>query len=142
MLCVSHLSYAQKNTIETAASSLKTLNPADSLSRIHLRKIFIKGNKKTKDYIILREMELKPGDSIPASSIIDALEKDRRHIFNTTLFLEVTVEPLIVSAFEFDINIIVKERWYIFPLPELQFVDGTFNEWLVKYKGDLNRLNY
>ena len=87
-------------------------------------------------------MELQPGDSIPAITLLNALEKDRQHIYNLTLFVEVAVEPVLISASEFDINVTVKERWYIFPLPELQFVDGTFNEWLMKYKGDLNRLNY
>ncbi len=87
-------------------------------------------------------MELKPGGYVIISNLVNALEKDRQHIFNTTLFLDVKVEPLLVGAFEFDISVTVKERWYLFPLPELQFVDGTLNEWLAKYKGDLNRLNY
>ncbi|MEO7293097.1 MAG: POTRA domain-containing protein, partial [Ginsengibacter sp.] len=132
---------AQKNTIEKIAF-LKFINSEDSVDRLRVRNIFIAGNKKTKDYIILREMELKSGGYVTISNLIDALEKDRQHIFNTTLFLDVKVEPIIVSAFEFDISVTVKERWYIFPLPELQFVDGTLNEWLAKYKGDLNRLNY
>ena len=114
----------------------------DSLPKLHLRGITIDGNKKTKDYIILREMQIKPGDSIVIASLIDELEIARQHIYNLTLFVDVKLEPVIISAFDFDIRITVKERWYIFPLPELQFVDGTFNEWLVKYKGDLNRLNY
>ena len=132
---------AQKNTIEKIAF-LQSINNGDSVERLQVRNVFISGNKKTKDYIILREMELKSGGYVPINTLIDALEKDRQHIFNLTLFLEVKVEPVIVSAFEFDINVTVKERWYIFPLPELQFVDGTLNEWLAKYKGDLNRLNY
>ena len=132
---------AQKNTIEKIAF-LKFINSEDSVDKLRVRNVYIVGNRKTKDYIILREMELKPDGYVTISNLIDALEKDRQHIFNTTLFLEVKVEPIIVSAFEFDISVIVKERWYIFPLPELQFVDGTLNEWLAKYKGDLNRLNY
>ena len=139
---VSNYTTAQKNTIENIVSSLKARNPGDSLARLHLGKIFITGNKKTKAYIILREMQLKPGDYIPISNLIDALEKDRQHIYNTTLFVEVVVEPVLINAFDFDINITVKERWYIFPFPELQFVDGTLDEWLMKYKGDPNRLNY
>lgn len=87
-------------------------------------------------------MQVKAGDSIPIINLNTELEKARQHIYNTTLFVEVAVEPIIISAFDFDIKIIVKERWYIFPLPELQIVDGTLNEWLIKYKGDLNRLNY
>lgn len=133
--------YAQKNTIE-AAASLKTFSPNDTTAKLHLRNIIIRGNRKTKDYIILREMELKPGDSVIISNLISLIEKDREHIYNTTLFVEVDAEPVIISAFDFDININVKERWYIFPLPELQFVDGSINKWLSKYKGDLSRLNY
>lgn len=114
----------------------------DSIPKLHLRDVIISGNKKTKDYIILREMQIKPGDSIVIAKLADELEIARQHIYNLTLFVDVKVEPVIVNAVDFDINITVKERWYIFPLPELQFVDGTLNEWLVKYKGDLNRLNY
>ncbi|MDB5223533.1 MAG: hypothetical protein JWN83_2200 [Chitinophagaceae bacterium] len=87
-------------------------------------------------------MELKPGDSIPVSYLMDALEKDRQHIYNTTLFVEVVVEPVLINAFDFDINVTVKERWYIFPLPELKFVDGSLNKWIMHYKGDISRVNY
>lgn len=132
---------AQKNYIENL-SSLKQIYQGDSLAKLHLRNVFISGNKKTKDYIILREMQFKPGDSIVIAALNDELEKARQHIYNLTLFVEVTLEPVIVSAYDFDINITVKERWYIFPLPELQFVDGSFNKWLMKYNGNLNRLNY
>lgn len=132
---------AQQNAIENI-SSLKEINPGDTVSKLRVRNIIISGNKKTKDYIILREMQLKPGDLVIIAHLNDELERARQHIYNLTLFVEVTAEPVIVSASEFDINITVKERWYIFPVPELQFVDGTLNKWLMKYKGDLNRLNY
>ncbi len=123
-------------------ASIPATEQPDTTPKLHLREVNISGNKKTKDYIILREMQIKPGDSIVIANLAGELEKARQHIYNLTLFVEVKVEPVIIDAFNFDINITVKERWYIFPLPELQFVDGTFNEWLVKYKGDLNRLNY
>ena len=87
-------------------------------------------------------MEIKEGDYIRAANLVNALEIERQHIYNTTLFVNVVVEPELINAFDFDIKITVKERWYIFPLPEMQFVDGTLNEWLMKHKGDLNRLNY
>ena len=138
---------AQENTIEKEnaienISSVKEKNSGDTISKLHLRSIIISGNRKTKEYIILREMQLKPGDSVIIAHLNNELEIARQHIYNLTLFVEVTAEPVIVSAYDFDIKITVKERWYIFPLPELQFVDGTLNKWLMKYKGDLNRLNY
>ena len=87
-------------------------------------------------------MHLKTGDSVVIENLNTELEKDRQHIYNTTLFVEVVVEPVIVSAFDFDINIVVKERWYIFPVPELDFIDGSFNDWLMKSDGDWTRVNY
>ena len=148
LISVSNYTSAQNNIFKNADSTieippaLKLINTGDSLNKLRVRNIFITGNRTTKDYIILREMELKQGSTVTPANLINALEKDKQHIFNLTLFLEVKVEPLLINAYDFDINITVKERWYIFPLPELQFVDGTLNEWLSKYKGDLNRLNY
>ena len=133
---------AQQNAVEHLPTSTEELNAGDSLAKLHVRKVFITGNKKTKDYLILREMELKPGDSIAAIRLVNALEKDRQHIYNTTLFVEVVIEPLLLNAYDFEIYITLKERWYIFPLPELKFIDGNLNKWLVYYKGDLNRVNY
>lgn len=133
---------AQTNATDVGELSLEATGDSVFVPKLHVNKIFITGNKKTKDYIILREMELNPGDSIPVKSLIKALEKDRQQIYNTTLFVEVAAEPVMLNAFDFDINITVKERWYIFPLPELKFVDGNINKWLMHYKGDLRRVNY
>ena len=36
----------------------------------------------------------------------------------------------------------MKERWYIYPEPEFQIVDQSYDQWLREYKGDLNRVNY
>ena len=134
--------HAQQNAGENLSSLLNVTDPADTLARLRVRNIIITGNKKTKEYIILREMELKPGDSIPAIHLLDILEKDRQHIYNTALFVEVIVEPEVINAFDFDIHVTLKERWYIFPLPEIKFVDGNLNKWLMHYKGDLRRVNY
>jgi outer membrane protein assembly factor BamA len=139
--CIS-ISVLSQITSLKKISSFKTVNPADSVSKLQLRKVFITGNKKTKYYIILREMQMKEGDSITIFHLNNRLEKARQQVFNTRMFIEVKIEPEIVSPFQFDLNVTVKERWYIFPLPEIQFVGSSLNEWLAKYKGDLSRLNY
>jgi hypothetical protein len=38
--------------------------------------------------------------------------------------------------------ITVKERLYIFPIPEFQLVDRSWDEWITKYNGSLKRVNY
>ncbi|MEP7145297.1 MAG: POTRA domain-containing protein [Ferruginibacter sp.] len=114
----------------------------DSSAKLAVRKIIITGNKKTKDYMILREIQFKPGDSIIIGNLNDAFQLARQQVYNTTLFHEVKVELSMISAYEIDVIVTVKERWYFFPSPQFQIVDRSFNEWLVKYKGDLSRVNY
>lgn len=104
--------------------------------------IVIKGNKQTKSYIILRELQLEPGDLIPVEKLNEILKKARNQVYNTTLFIDVKVTPQIIKTHELDILVTVKERWYIFPIPAFQLSDRSFNEWLVKYNGSFKRVNY
>ena len=110
--------------------------------KLHIDSIIISGNTYTKNYIILREMRFKQGDSIGFHGLISELETERQHIYNTTLFVEVRVVPEIVSAANCKIIISVKERWYIFPIPKFQLVDRSFNEWIDNHHGSLDRVNY
>jgi hypothetical protein len=125
----------------SAANDLPIDNPANK-GKLQIHEIIIKGNKKTKGYIILREIQFKAGDSINISALNKSFQLARQQIYNTTLFHEVTIELAMISAFEINIIVTVKERWYIFPVPQFQPVDRSLNEWLVKYKGDLSRVNY
>jgi hypothetical protein len=52
------------------------------------------------------------------------------------------VEPFLLNAFQLDLIVTVKERLFIFPVPQFQLVDRSLDEWLVKYKGSLKRINY
>lgn len=113
-----------------------------SAPRLHVRKILISGNNKTKNYIILREMQIKEGDSVVVVNLNSELHKARDFIYNTTLFIDVTVSPRIIDASDFDIIVEVKERWYIFPIPFLELADRSFNVWLEKYNASFKRLSY
>ncbi len=114
----------------------------DSITRVQIRHINITGNKKTKQYIILREIQFNEGDSIKIDRLLNEVVKARQQVYNTKMFYEVKMEPYVVSDGQIDINVDVKERWYIYPMPQFQPVDRNINEWLVKYKGDLDRVNY
>lgn len=117
--------------------------PSDSLSPVvYIKNIVVKGNKKTKDYIITREIQFKTGDSLVTATIPEQLEQARQQVYNTTLFNEVKLTPHAITPQEVEIEVEVKERWYIFPVPQFQIVDRNLNEWLKTYKGDLNRVNY
>ena len=140
--CIAFATFGQDKDSTLISSYLQKTYRADSISKLRLRNIVIRGNKKTKAYIILRELNFKPGDSILIEKMEEQLQKARDQVYNTTLFIEVKVTHQIISAFDFDIHVTVKERWYIFPIPGFQLADRSFNEWLVKYNGSLKRVNY
>jgi hypothetical protein len=114
----------------------------DSSAKQHIQNIIVKGNKKTKTYIILREIRFKKGDSLTAIHLADELEQARQLVYNTTLFNEVKIEATPIAANDIIVTVTVKERWYIYPLPQFQIVDRSLNEWLKVYKGSLDRVNW
>jgi len=81
--------------------------------------VIVAGNEKTKSYVILDEMLMKPGSPVTA----DAIEYDRNRIYSLGLFTSVEIFYDSLGATRF-IYIDVKERWYIIPVPILGFRDG------------------
>ncbi|MGK7397270.1 MAG: POTRA domain-containing protein [Candidatus Cyclobacteriaceae bacterium M3_2C_046] len=117
----------------------------DSASMSHLveiDRIFIIGNKKTKEKIILREMDVEEGEMIVKSELEEMLEKDKNKIMNTSLFLNVNYNIIELSPQKVDIIIRVAERWYLFPFPIFELADRNFNEWWVNQNRDLSRVEY
>lgn len=129
---------AQNNHID----SLITDSTIHKMKMVTIRNIIIAGNDRTKNYIILREVPFKNGDSILLEELPKQVEKARELIYNTTLFVNVNVFSQLPNADEADIIIILKERWYIFPIPYVELADRSFNEWAKTYNADLKRLSY
>ncbi len=103
--------------------------------------IYVDGNKRTKAYIIQRELPFKSGDSIYLPDLVNAFEVARQQLFNTGLFNEVIVSLKAFRGYYVDVNIQVKERWYIFPIPYVKPVDRNLSEWARQGFG-VDRLNY
>jgi outer membrane protein assembly factor BamA len=114
----------------------------DSSSKLLVREITIKGNKKTRSYIILREILLKKGDSVIAGKLMELVTLSKNLVYNSNLFLEVDIQPILESAFELRLEVTVKERWYILPIPQFKLTDRNFNEWYKVYNADFNRVIY
>jgi Surface antigen variable number repeat len=103
--------------------------------------IFISGNRKTKSYIIERELSFKRGDSVLLSDLVKAFERSREQVINTHLFNEVVISLKEFRGFVADIQIDVKERWYVFPVPYLRPVDRNLTAWAEK-NYNLGRVDY
>lgn len=59
-------------------------------SRAHIENIIVKGNTKTKDYVILREIPLKPGDVFSRDKLYSGL----RNLYNLQYFSSIVPEPV------------------------------------------------
>lgn len=114
----------------------------DTVPKIVLDSVKVVGNKRTRKYIILREMKIKPGDSIPSVHLLDKLRESQELIYNSNLFSDVTLTPVFTTARRMNIVVTVKERWYIYPSPQFQITDRNYNEWINTYNASLNRVVY
>jgi len=131
-----------QNTEVSSSAANRLMQAADSNGKVVIRQISISGNRKTKEYIIRREIQLKNGDTVKVADLNNELQKVRQQVYNTNLFLEVKVDIDSAGADGINVLIAVKERWYIFPIPKFQLIDRNINEWLQKYDADFSRVVY
>ncbi|MCR6719355.1 MAG: hypothetical protein NVV59_03475 [Chitinophagaceae bacterium] len=120
----------------------KPIQPAPDDRLFVVRNIVVEGNKRTKESIILRELFFKSGDAMLLQDLVRRFEGSRQQLMNTALFHEVVVALKSFSGYDVDVIIIVKERWYIWPVPYFKPVDRNLNQWLVEQNASLKRVNY
>jgi outer membrane protein assembly factor BamA len=111
-------------------------------AQIKISSIQIEGNRRTKPYIILRELPYHEGDLISKDSLAIADTISQQQLFNTTLFEQVTVHSEAIDSSHVVIKIHVNERWYLFPIPYFKWVDRNFNQWWNEQNRSLDRVNY
>ena len=104
-------------------------------SDICITEIRISGNKKTKDFIIQRELPFSKGDIFPEDELIKRLQVATNHLINTSLFNFVDVNYAADSVESDDcqmciVMIDVEERWYYWPEIRLKLEDRNFSSWL------------
>ncbi len=94
---------------------------ADTLT---VDEVLITGNDKTKAFVILREMSLRPGEQITQ----ERLDYDRERIYSLRLFNRVQVRAVAWAPGKAKIVVDVNERWYIFPFPILGVRDRDWSK--------------
>ena len=82
---------------------------------IRIDSILFKGNEKTKNQILHRELDFKPGDSVAINSLEARLEYNRRKLMNTNLFIWVKADLNQLPNGHLKISFEFLEQWYIFP---------------------------
>lgn len=111
--------------------------PADSVCVIN--SVALSGNKITKDKIIIRELEFFVGERLSVKELDSLILQSEQNLLNRSLFNFVTItksgDPELVN-----IEVDVVERWYVWPIPIMQFADRNINSWW--QKRSWNRINY
>ena len=131
--------------IEKAPSSpvaiqATSIDSVDSV--VVISAVVLSGFKKTKPYIIQREVPFKQGDAIPKTELNSKLKLSKQQLINTSLFVDVDVKAVKIDSQHVFIDIHVKERWYLFPIPYFRIVSRNFNTWWVEEDHSLNRVEY
>ena len=106
--------------------------------------IQITGNKKTRGYIIHRELLFDQGDTIVMKDLSKLVYQSRLNLLNTSLFSFVVIDTVVRNdsgaMASVDIKISLLERFYIGLVPILKINDRNFNVWL--QTRDITHINY
>ena len=100
-------------------------------STVVIRSVHLAGNIRTRDRIVLRELEIRPGDTIRVADLPGKLSWDQRKLNNTNLFITVSVsarktaDSLSIKAgpTPVEVDVVMKERWYVLAYPVFDLAD-------------------
>lgn len=110
---------------------------------LYVDTIAFEGNRKTKATLLLRELEFAPGDSLPAATLPETLERNRLRLMNTGLFSIATLSvDTLPPGNRLAIRFRFVEMWYIYPIPLFELADRNFNVWWTEFDRSLKRVNY
>jgi hypothetical protein len=97
-------------------------------ARMVLYSITLIGNQTTRDEIIFRELTLHTGDTLSKDELIARCKRSEDNLFNTHLFNSIDINWL-EDYGKLRGYVLLKERWYIFPIPIIEVAERNFNVW-------------
>ncbi len=97
---------------------------------ILVSKITITGNTKTKEHVIRREILIQEDSAYTSTRLKDLIAQSENRVLNLNLFNTVNITRDTISDRDFiTLEIAVVEKWYIWPIPFVEFSDRTFKGW-------------
>ncbi|MDX9752040.1 MAG: BamA/TamA family outer membrane protein, partial [Flavobacteriales bacterium] len=124
-----------------AAAAVSHAAPVvDTSATVHVLGVTVHGNKTTRERVVLREMVIAAGDTMSLARFHEKLERCRQNLMNTGLFNTVTMMPVYLDTRNVLVEVLLNERWYIWPSPIFELADPNFNTWWLTK--DFRRTNY
>lgn len=96
----------------------------------------VSGNSITKAHIITREVLIQEGDTLKKLELIPALQRSKENLLNTALFNFVFLDVSHLPGNRIIIKISVTERWYIWPVPIVEYAERNFSEFIKNREWD------
>lgn len=111
---------------------------------IVLDSVVVKGHRKTKRKVILREMDFRRGDTIDLEILTLRFETNKLYLMNTGLFSDVNFN---LKDWNTDTNhayveVNIEETFFILPLPIFELADRNFSVWWNEMNHSLSRVNF
>lgn len=104
--------------------------------QLMVEEILIEGNKVTKPSIILRELTFARGDTLLKMELLPAIQRSRENLLNLAIFNFVYFDATHSPGNRITIRIRVTERWYIWPVPILEYAERNFSEFITNREWD------
>ena len=98
-------------------------------TKLILEAYILKGNKHTRDAVIMRELQVKPGEKVSVYELPLFLENVYSRLMNSSLFNDVQIKDSIAGN-QLYIICDLRERWFIYPLPVLNQGGLNVGSWL------------
>ncbi|MFO7655735.1 MAG: hypothetical protein R6W78_01600 [Bacteroidales bacterium] len=105
-----------------------------------IKHIEIKGNRVTRNNVVLRELTFKVNDTIGKNELEKMFVHSRENILKTSLFNYVNFDTLTETPNLMQIIVILEERWYIWPEFHFNHADRNLSAWWENR--DLGKINY
>ncbi len=105
--------------------------------------INIKGNKRTKSYIIYNELDFKLKDSISISELEQIFGRNQSRLLGTGIFISANFNISEINSVNktITIELTVAETWYLYPYFYFDLIDRNLSEWIYLHNASLKRVN-
>ena len=106
--------------------------------------IALLGNERTRRATVLRELAVRPGDTLRLSELPQVLERNAQLLMNTGLFnrAALNLKAWNERTGRGRLEVTLEEGWYLFPVPIFSLADRNLNVWWEEYDASLARVNY
>ncbi|RYZ00713.1 MAG: hypothetical protein EOO11_00635 [Chitinophagaceae bacterium] len=111
-------------------STKETPGGTDTTRIFTISDVEVTGAKRTREKVLYRELPFEVGEQLPLSEIMARCVEARARLMNTGLFLDVDVRVSSTEGTDARVHVAVQERWYFFPVPFVDVVGTSYQQWV------------